>query len=90
MVQKIWQDALNGHECGSSNYICIEHFTVHDYTISKDGKRFELESDAIPSVCSISLIEYEEDEEEEGAESGIVVDEFQSDETSIRKIHKSM
>lgn len=48
---------MNGQECTSSKWICIDHFMPDDYVVSKDGKRFTLKSGAIPSVFRVELID---------------------------------
>lgn len=55
-----WDTVLKVHECGSSNLVCMEHFTPNDYTIGTTGKIY-LKSDAIPSVFDIYLIEVDDD-----------------------------
>lgn len=54
--------ALNNHECGSSAWICIDHFSPDDYIISNKGKRVDLKHGAVPSIFNIVLIEFEDDE----------------------------
>lgn len=53
---------MNGLEYGSSQYVCIDHFVPDDYVVSKDGKRFKLKCNAIPSVFSVEMIEIDESE----------------------------
>lgn len=53
---------MKGQECGSSQYICIEHFTPDDYVVSKDRKKVCLKTSAIPSIFSVFLIELKESE----------------------------
>lgn len=58
-----WEVALKNQECSSSVYVCLEHFAPDDYTVSKDGKRFDLKPGVVPTVFEVSLIEVEEKEE---------------------------
>lgn len=53
---------MKGQECGSSQYICIDHFTPDDYVVSKDEKKISLKTSAIPSIFSVILIELKESE----------------------------
>lgn len=52
-----WESTLRGHECGSSDYVCLEHFTSSDYNVSRDEKRYSLWADAIPTIFEVFLIE---------------------------------
>lgn len=52
-----WENALRGQECGSSDYVCLEHFTSSDYNVSSDGKRYSLRAGAIPTIFEVFLIE---------------------------------
>lgn len=56
--------ALAGQKCTSSQWVCIEHFTSADYTISKDGKNFKLKPSAVPSLFDVYLIEINEEEDQ--------------------------
>lgn len=55
-----WEQALNGQECSSSQWICIEHFTPDDFTTSTDGKKFRLKEGSIPTIFNVFLIEVSE------------------------------
>lgn len=55
--QMAWENALRGQECGSSDYVCLEHFTSSDYNVSSDGKRYSLRAGAIPTIFEVFLIE---------------------------------
>lgn len=48
-----WEDALNGHECSSSIWVCMEHFTPNDLIVYKNGDRVVLRAGAIPSVFNV-------------------------------------
>lgn len=56
-----WQTALENQECGSSNTVCIEHFTPEDYKISKNGKKITLNAGAVPTIFDVFLIEIDDD-----------------------------
>lgn len=56
-----WELALAGHECNSSPWVCIDHFTPDDYTVSKDGLRIKLKPTAVPSLFDVIMIEVNED-----------------------------
>lgn len=59
--QKVaWENALRGVDCGSSAYICIEHFTPESYTIQSG--RINLNTRAVPSIFDIMLIDVDEEE----------------------------
>lgn len=45
-LRQNWLDALDGIECGSSNYLCINHFNTADMKMK--GGRFVLNKDAVP------------------------------------------
>lgn len=45
-LKQKWVQALQGLECGSSNYLCINHFNHAD--IKKKGNRFVLDKNAVP------------------------------------------
>lgn len=53
--------ALAGHKCSSSPWVCIDHFTSDDYTVSKDGLRIKLKPMAVPSLFDVIMIEVNED-----------------------------
>lgn len=53
VAREAWQKALVGQECGSGRLICIEHFLSDDYVVSKDGKKFDLKPNAIPSLFNV-------------------------------------
>lgn len=62
-LAKTWRAALSGHECSSSPYICINHFTPNDYFVYNHGTRFVLKPGVIPSVFDVFLIEVNENGE---------------------------
>lgn len=53
--------ALNDHECGSSDFVCVQHFNSGDYTVSKNGKKYTLNTCAVPTLFDICLIEVSDD-----------------------------
>ena len=55
-----WELALAGHECSSSPWVCIDHFTPDDYTVSKDGLKIKLKPMAVPSLFDVIMIEVNE------------------------------
>lgn len=59
-----WDVALKDVECGSSNQVCLEHFTTDDYKVSMDGKKYSLRPGAVPSLFNICLIEVNDDFDE--------------------------
>lgn len=80
-MREAWLTVLNTHECGSSQWICSEHFTSDDYAVSSNGKIFYLKPDAIPTIFNVVLIEFDD---EEFSENDISTDEF--DIEKIREI----
>lgn len=63
IARNAWDDALKYQECGNSPYLCIEHFTPDDYTISMNGQKHLLKKGAIPSVFEYYLMEVDNFEE---------------------------
>lgn len=86
-AREVWQKALHGQKCSSSNNICIKHFTPDDYRVSKDGKRITLKADAVPSVFDVLLIELKEGEDIECAPDKIDLNECDTKYPEVNEPH---
>lgn len=83
LTHEVWSEVLKSHgvhECGSSQYICSDHFTADDYIVSKDGKRARLRNGSVPSIFDVALIEYDDDD--------VLEDEIRTDEFHIEEIRE--
>lgn len=54
-----WELALQDQKCGSSPYVCIEHFNPSDYDCWQQGRIIHLKKNAVPS-CFNEFMEVEE------------------------------
>lgn len=82
--------ALNNHECGSSPWICIDHFSPDDYIVSNNGKRVDLKRGIVPSIFNVVLIEFEGDEslEVEISTNEFNIEEVRELKTQIEKLQQ--
>lgn len=83
LTHEVWLEVLKSHgvhECGSSQYICSDHFTPDDYTVSNDGKKARLKKGSVPSIFDVALIECDDDD--------VLEDEIRTDEFHIEEIRE--
>lgn len=63
-----WELALNGQECSSSPWVCIEHFSPDDYVFVNQGKKIVIKKNAVPTIFNVYL-EVEETGDDECMEA---------------------
>lgn len=83
LTHEVWLEVLKSHgvhECGSSQYICSDHFTPDDYTVSNDAKKARLKKGSVPSIFDVALIECDDDD--------VLEDEIRTDEFHIEEIRE--
>lgn len=57
--RRVWEQALEDHECSLSQWVCIEHFRPDDYITTNGGTKFCLKKNAIPTIFNY-LMEVED------------------------------
>lgn len=75
-MQKAWLTALEGQICISSQWVCIDHFSPDDYTISENGTRYDLRPGAVPRIFSVALIKIDGNEQLDNKDTEFDIEEM--------------